>query len=65
MDRVPVISHIEARMQTFPNPKDLLAARDHLVRALDILDDHAEMVLAARVADVIELLNAAIPAAGL
>jgi len=52
-------------MQTFPNAKDLLAARDHLVRALDILDDHAEMVLAARVADVIELLNAVLPAAGL
>ncbi|WP_158637931.1 hypothetical protein [Sphingomonas ginsenosidivorax] len=51
-------------MQTFPKPNSLVVARDHLVRALDILDDSTELVIAARVADVIELLNAVLPAAG-
>lgn len=49
-------------MQTLPNSADLPSALHHLVCALEILDGSTEIVIAARVSDVIDLLNARLPA---
>lgn len=50
-------------MQTSPRGADLPSAHDHLQQALEILDDSGEFVIAARVSDVIDLLNAVLPSA--
>lgn len=44
-------------MPTLPDSADLPTALDLLVGALEILDDSSEAVIAARVADVVDMLT--------
>ena len=51
-------------MQSLPNSAALPSALDYLVRALEILDETTEIVIAAKVSDVVDLLNARLPQPG-
>jgi hypothetical protein len=44
-------------MHTAPNNARLPSAVEYLTRALEILDDMSETVAAAKVSDIIDLLN--------
>lgn len=48
-------------MHSLPNSPALPSALDYLMRALEILDETTEIVIAAKVSDVVDLLNARLP----
>jgi hypothetical protein len=48
-------------MQTSPNNGALSSALDYLTRALEILDENKEVVIAAKVSDVVDLLTTRLP----
>jgi hypothetical protein len=48
-------------MQTSASDAALPAALEYLLQALQILDETTEIVIAAKLSDVVELLNARLP----